>query len=122
MKYTILLIIILSLWGVLGCHPYVYTDENLNGETTILEIVNKYGNPNYADTFMLSRDKNLYEYQRGICKYCPIDDSITVVELTYRKRNILRRNKILKIWYEPIDTHVIKVLDNIEWDPEEVQF
>jgi hypothetical protein len=116
------LVVILSICACLGCSPYVYTDENLNGETTIQTIVNKYGNPNYADTFMLSRDKNLYEYQRGICKYCPLDDSITVVELTYRKRNILKRNKILKIWYEPIDSNVIKVLDNIEWDPEEVQF
>ncbi len=117
MKYTILLIIILSLRGVLGCHQYVYTDENLNGETTIQAIVEKYGNPNYADTFMLSRDKNLYEYQRGIGEDCPVDDSISVVELTY-----IKRNNILKIWYEPIDPNVIKVLDNIEWDPKEVQF
>ena len=113
------LLLVLGIWLYFFASPSIYTDEKLNGKTTLEEIISIYGNPDYSKTIMLSHDYPLYEYQGGLAEYCPTDGSSRkVVELTFKKRD----NRVLKIWYEQNDDNTITVLDNLEWDSDKVQF
>ena len=110
---------VLGIWLYFFASPSIYTDEKLNGKTTLEEIISIYGNPDYSKTIMLSHDYPLYEYQGGLAEYCPTDGSSRkVVELTFKKRN----HRVMKIWYEQNDDNTITVLDNLEWDSDKVQF
>ena len=110
---------VLGIWLYFFASPSIYTDEKLNGKTTLEEIISIYGNPDYSKTIMLSHDYPLYEYQGGLAEYCPTDGSSRkVVELTFKKRN----HRVMKIWYEQNDDNMITVLDNLEWDSDKVQF
>ena len=110
---------VLGIWLYFFAFPSVYTDENLNGKTTLEEIISTYGNPDFSKTIMLSHVYQLFEYQGGLAKYCPTDGSSRkIVELTFKKHD----NRILKIWYEQIDDNAINVLDNLEWDSDKIQF
>ena len=121
-KYIILGSIIIVL-GIL-CFSYfspppIYCDENLNGKSTMKEVVSTYGYPDYTDTILLSHDSSLYEYQSGLYNFMPSKGSYKkIVVLTFKKHN----NHIMKIWYEPADDKTINILDNLEWNPDKVQF
>ena len=113
------LLLVLGIWLYFFAFPSVYTDENLNGKTTLEEIISTYGNPDFSKTIMLSHVYQLFEYQGGLAKYCPTDGSSRkIVELTFKKHD----NRVLKIWYEQIDDNAINVLDNLEWDSDKIQF
>ena len=113
------LLLVLGIWLYFFAFPSVYTDENLNGKTTLEEIISTYGNPDFSKTIILSHVYQLFEYQGGLAKYCPTDGSSRkIVELTFMKHN----NRVLKIWYEQIDDNEINVLDNLEWDSDKIQF
>ena len=113
------LLLVLGIWLYFFASPSIYTDEKLNGKTTLEEIISIYGNPDYSKTIVLSHVYQLFEYQGGLAKYCPTDGSSRkIVELTFMKRN----HRVMKIWYEQNDDNTITVLDNLEWDSDKVQF
>lgn len=75
------------------------------------ELLKKFGNPTSEDTIILKHGINLYEFQGGLYKFIPKNDSLTVIESIYEKGFITTA-----LWYEPLDSDSIRIIDNLTWN------
>lgn len=80
------------------------------------DIIHTHGNPSRVDTIILKEGSSLYEYQGGLYKFIPSNDSLEVIEHVYIKGNIS-----LVLWLLP-NGNKVKILDMLEWDRTKIQY
>lgn len=90
MKIWRFIIVIIAL-GVVAFMFFYHKDINTDipDIKTLYELNKDFGKPEGSTTIMLKKGISLYEYQSDLYNYIPDNDSLAVVQSTYRKGSFL---------------------------------
>lgn len=91
--------------------------KNTSSIKTQNELLKEFGEPTYVDTIFLKKDIRLYEFQGGLYKFIPENDSMTVIQNCYKGSCITT-----EIWYVPLGSDSIRVIDNLSWNHIFIQY
>lgn len=84
---------------------------------TLHELNKDFGTPEGSSIIMLKRGISLYEFQGELYKFIPENDSLPIIQNTYRKGRILT-----VIWYKEKPNDSIEIISRLSWDEDYIQF
>ena len=118
MKIWRFIIVIIAL-GVFAFMFFHHDDisTDIPDVKTLHELNKDFGKPEGSTIIMLKKGISLYEYQSDLYNYIPDNDSLAVVQNTYRKGRILT-----VIWYKEKPNDSIEIISRLSWDEDYIQF